>query len=98
MNRSLAERLLTQQSEKPGKKKEGEKEEGEETNPLRDDRFSAMFSNADFEVDEASEEFQRLHPLLSHRDKKRAARKIEREEAEEEVRGRREGVVRGDDG
>lgn len=66
VNRLLAEKLLNK-SDRPGKKKK-ELVDGE--NPLGDQRFVAMFSNAEFEVDEESEEFQRLHPVLSHREKK----------------------------
>ena len=39
------------------------------SNPIGDNRFSALFSNPDFEVDAESEEFQLLHPILAHREK-----------------------------
>ena len=75
MNRQLAEKLL-EDSEKTGKKKEGDDPEGDKTsNPLGDSRFAAMFTDANFEVEEESEEFQRLHPVLSHREKKRKGKK-----------------------
>ena len=80
VNRSMAERLL-EDSSKPGRgKKAGPTltAPGEETaadkNPLGDQRFAALFTDPDFEVDEESEEFQRLHPVLSHRDKKQRVR------------------------
>lgn len=96
VNRQLAEKLLEESSE-PGKKnrKKGkEGEAGEEpkdvANPLGDQRFAAMFSNADFEVDTESEAFQRLHPILSHREKKRSKKHVQEvtnavEDEEEEV-------------
>jgi ribosome biogenesis protein ENP2 len=34
-------------------------------NPLRDERFSQLFSNPDFEIDLKSDEFKRLHPSMS---------------------------------
>ena len=49
----------------------GNAEELDPSNPLGDQRFAAMFKNQDFEVDQESEAFQRLHPILAHRDKKR---------------------------
>ena len=55
------------------------------TNPIGDDRFSALFSNPDFEVDAESEEFQLLHPILAHREKVKNKKKIvpERDTGEE---------------
>ena len=54
-----------------------------------------MFTNPDYELDKDSEEFQRLHPLLSHRDKKQRQRQESSAaaKAKEEVggRGRRRG-------
>lgn len=108
MNRQLAERLLSKVPEKVSEKvSEKKAEEGSEDagqNPLGDQRFAAMFSNPDFEVDAESEEYLRLHPVLSHRDKKQQERRDRaaamQEEGEEEVRerwGRRkEGGVGGE--
>ena len=78
MNRQLAEKLL-EDSSKPGTGKGHGKgpapsaggKEGAEGNPLGDPRFAAMFTDPDYQVDEESEEYQRLHPVLSHRDKRR---------------------------
>ena len=44
-------------------------------NPIGDDRFAALFTNPDYEVDEASEEYQLLHPVLTHREKRRVKKK-----------------------
>lgn len=81
VNRKLAEKLLTSS---------GKQEGGVDgDNPLQDARFSNMFTNPDFEVDEESEAFQRLHPLISHRDKKLQGKKEANKPSvaeEEEVR------------
>ena len=42
-------------------------------NPLGDDRFAAMFTNKDFEVDMESEEYKLLHPVISKHEKERLA-------------------------
>ena len=45
------------------------------SNPLGDDRFAALFTNPDFEVDESSEDFQLLHPVLAHRERRKEKQK-----------------------
>ena len=40
-------------------------------NLLEDDRFASMFSNPDFQVDQESEEFKLLNPLISKVDKEK---------------------------
>ena len=44
------------------------------SNPLGDDRFGALFQNPDFQVDEESEEYRLLHPVVSKQDKLRQKR------------------------
>ena len=101
VNRQLAEKLLEESSMPAKRTKKGvfgvgrAREEKDVTNPLGDPRFAAMFSNTDFEVDKESEAFQRIHPILSHREKRRnkkqdqevtnAKKDEEAEEEEEEV-------------
>ena len=41
---------------------------------LKDDRFSAMFTNPDFEIDPESEEFRLINPVMSKLDKARQKR------------------------
>lgn len=78
MNRLLAEKLLSDKATSTKK---------DATNPTGDDRFSALFSNTDFEVDVESEEFQLLHPLMAHREKIKNKKKIPTvDESDEEVR------------
>lgn len=78
INRELAVRLSE-------KKQPAEAGEG----PLGDQRFAALFTDEAFQIDRESEEYQRLHPLLSHREKKagqeadKAARSVEVEEVGE---------------
>ena len=81
---------------KPGSKKkpqQGPAEKEDPLNPLGDKRFAAMFSNMDFELEEESEEFQRLHPILAHKDRrmKIKKKKVEEEGVESEVRKKRGG-------
>uniref|UniRef100_A0A8D0HHN7 Nucleolar protein 10 n=1 Tax=Sphenodon punctatus TaxID=8508 RepID=A0A8D0HHN7_SPHPU len=62
---------------------------------LKDDRFKAMFENPDFQVDEKSEEFRLLNPLVSKISEKRKKKlkmleqqELQEEEDEEEPEGR----------
>lgn len=56
-------------------------------NILTDDRFKVMFENPDFQVDEESEEFRLLNPLVSKISEKRKKklRLLEQQERPEEV-------------
>ena len=103
VNRQLAEKLLEDSSKPGGRGKRpapttavaGVKE-GADGNPLGDPRFAAMFTDPDYEVEETSEEFHRLHPVLSHRDKKRKEQQDSTPgpaPGEEEVGGGARGVV-----
>ena len=86
VNKQLAERLL-EESSTPGKSSTPAANTGAQTNPqnpIGDDRFAALFTNPDFEVDEASEEYQLLHPVLTHREKRRIKKK-ERQLQEEQL-------------
>ena len=78
VNRQLAERLLEEDSP-PGKPATAAAAAGDAQanpqNPIGDDRFAALFTDPDFEVDEASEEYQLLHPVLTHREKRRVKKK-----------------------
>jgi NUC153 domain len=60
VNRSIAQQLERKQAESAGKK--GETAAAAAASILEDDRFSAMFRNADFKVDEADERFLHLNP------------------------------------
>ncbi|TDH73043.1 hypothetical protein CCR75_000012 [Bremia lactucae] len=69
INRATAERILQNES----KRKKGNTQVGDETNsdqnfsnPLRDERFSRMFTSSDFEVDEESEAYRMLHPSAAN--------------------------------
>lgn len=83
INRHLAQKLLEEKPKKAPKKtpaaEEGatpdeEDEDGEDqrlVNPLMDDRFSAMFADKDFQVDEESDQYKLLHPVISKQEKQR---------------------------
>jgi len=56
------------------------------SNPLADDRFKGLFSDADFEINPESDEFQRLNPHAAHAGRQAAGskRKVREEEEEQE--------------
>src|SRR5205807_9156310 len=53
---------LAKASGEQEKGKEREREEDEEAKVLKDTRFTRLFQNPDFEVDETSSEFRQLNP------------------------------------
>ncbi|KAH9489633.1 Nucleolar protein 10, partial [Bulinus truncatus] len=72
VNKELAQRLI-------------EEDEAQKANPrkrvnkavssiLKDDRFAAMFSNPDFQIDPESEEYRLINPVMSKLDKARKKR------------------------
>jgi ribosome biogenesis protein ENP2 len=75
VNRRLAERIIEEGEVAPESRKRKKKKnkavalaEGgpvDESNPLGDSRFSSMFTDAAFEVDEKSEQYKLLHPSES---------------------------------
>lgn len=60
VNRSIAQQLQRKKMESSGKK--GETAAAAAASILEDDRFSAMFKNADYKVEEDDERFQHLNP------------------------------------
>ncbi|OTF70299.1 nucleolar protein 10-like protein [Euroglyphus maynei] len=64
VNRLLAEKLITAEQEQEEKKKRN-KTVKYKPNPLKDDRFTALFEDPNFEIDETSDEFRLLNPVLS---------------------------------
>ncbi|KAI3460683.1 hypothetical protein Pfo_017346 [Paulownia fortunei] len=79
VNRTLAARLLEEEEEQNDKKvadgadtqktsdakKTSKKKKGLTSEVLTDERFTAMFEDKDFEVDEFSQEYLALHPMAS---------------------------------
>ncbi|EDO37775.1 predicted protein [Nematostella vectensis] len=82
VNRSLAEKLLDHEV---SKKQNAQVCLQFFYNPIGDDRFAALFKNPDFQVDEESEEFRLLHPVLSKHDKGKQKRRKEAEKAQEKM-------------
>jgi len=72
INRNLAEKILEEENPKKSKKK------GELLNILEDERFGAMFKNPDFQIDEESEEYKLLHPVVSKHEKAKKKRQLAR--------------------
>ncbi|NWH28329.1 NOL10 protein, partial [Grus americana] len=68
VNKELALKLIEEEEEQQVTRKRKQK-----TLPslLKDDRFKVMFENPDFQVDEQSEEFRLLNPLVSKISEKR---------------------------
>lgn len=65
MNKELAEKLLDAEDSILARKTE--KRAG--MTLLKDDRFSAMFSNPDFQIDKESEDYKLLNPVVAKLDK-----------------------------
>ncbi|XP_076220571.1 nucleolar protein 10 lethal (2) 34Fd [Nomia melanderi] len=76
VNKELALKLMDAESNAKKKKNA--------SNILKDDRFKALFSNPDFQVDTNSEEYSLLNPVISRLDKTRA-KKLEAQLAAEEL-------------
>uniref|UniRef100_A0A8C2FKB4 Nucleolar protein 10 n=1 Tax=Cyprinus carpio TaxID=7962 RepID=A0A8C2FKB4_CYPCA len=91
VNKELAMKLM-EESELPTRKKK--KKGNAVDNLLSDDRFKVMFENPDYQVDERSEEFRLLNPIVSKVGEKRRQKlsqlvqQEEQDEEEEEVEGR----------
>uniref|UniRef100_A0A4W2GP83 Nucleolar protein 10 n=1 Tax=Bos indicus x Bos taurus TaxID=30522 RepID=A0A4W2GP83_BOBOX len=69
VNKELALKLIEEEEEK--QKSTWKKKVKSLPNILTDDRFKIMFENPDFQVDEESEEFRLLNPLVSKISEKR---------------------------
>ncbi|XP_041109491.1 nucleolar protein 10-like [Polyodon spathula] len=85
VNKQLAIKLIEEEEEadqRTLKKKKGKNL----PNILSDDRFKVMFENPDYQVDEASEEFRLLNPIVSkvNEKRKKQLRKLECELAPEQ--------------
>ncbi|RHY20748.1 hypothetical protein DYB32_009965 [Aphanomyces invadans] len=71
VNKAYAEQLLAQQAKKAAKGEAVANDADLATNPLGDDRFSKLFSSADFYVDEDSDTYRAMHPNAQFTKKKR---------------------------
>lgn len=65
VNKDLAHKLITE--DESGNQKQQKKAQS----LLKDDRFKALFSNPDFQVDQQADEFRLINPLVSKIDKAR---------------------------
>ncbi|XP_011363426.1 nucleolar protein 10 isoform X2 [Pteropus vampyrus] len=91
VNKELALKLIEEEEEK--QKSTWKKKVKSLPNILTDDRFKVMFENPDFQVDEESEEFRLLNPLVSKMSEKRKKklRLLEQEHHEKEEEEEPEG-------
>ncbi|XP_075562889.1 nucleolar protein 10 isoform X3 [Pelecanus crispus] len=84
VNKELALKLI----EEEGEEQQVTRKRKQKNMPslLKDDRFKVMFENPDFQVDEQSEEFRLLNPLVSKisEKRKRKLRLLEELEAQEQ--------------
>ncbi|XP_048387439.1 nucleolar protein 10 isoform X2 [Stegostoma tigrinum] len=92
VNKELAMKFMEEEEaeEQVPRKKKGKSL----PNILRDERFKVMFENPDFQVDEASEEFRLINPIVSKASEKRK-KKLKQlqehrqaEQVEEELEGK----------
>ncbi|XP_074751745.1 nucleolar protein 10 isoform X3 [Athene noctua] len=86
VNKELALKLIEEEEEQQVTRKRKQKNL---SSLLKDDRFKVMFENPDFQVDEQSEEFRLLNPLVSKISEKRKRKlkileELEAQEQEEE--------------
>nr|XP_058934358.1 nucleolar protein 10 isoform X2 [Kogia breviceps] len=93
VNKELALKLMEEEEEK--QKSTWKKKAKSLPNILTDDRFKVMFENPDFQVDEESEEFRLLNPLVSKISEKRKKKlrlleqqELHEKEEEEEPEGK----------
>ncbi|TKC53253.1 hypothetical protein EI555_006786, partial [Monodon monoceros] len=93
VNKELALKLIEEEEEK--QRSTWKKKVKSLPNILTDDRFKVMFENPDFQVDEESEEFRLLNPLVSKISEKRKKKlrlleqqELHEKEEEEEPEGK----------
>uniref|UniRef100_A0A8C7BKI1 Nucleolar protein 10 n=1 Tax=Neovison vison TaxID=452646 RepID=A0A8C7BKI1_NEOVI len=93
VNKELALKLIEEEEEK--QRSTWKKKVKSLPNILTDDRFKVMFENPDFQVDEESEEFRLLNPLVSKISEKRKKKlrlleqqELREQEEEEEPEGK----------
>ncbi|XP_053315482.1 nucleolar protein 10 [Spea bombifrons] len=92
VNKELALKLYEEEEEEQIRQKKKQKKM---PNILTDDRFKVMFENPDFQVDDQSEEYRLLNPLVSKINEKRKKKlkametlQANQEEEEEEPEGK----------
>ncbi|KAL3882105.1 hypothetical protein ACJMK2_028476 [Sinanodonta woodiana] len=98
VNRELAQKLIEaeeQNETEPAAKKKKKKVAA--TNLLKDDRFSAMFQNPDFQIDTESVEYRLLNPVVSKLDKAKKKRLTKEESQFKEVEEDEDGRPSDDD-
>lgn len=62
---------------------DGKKKTKNKSNLLKDDRFSAMFSNPEFQIDTESEDYRLLNPVISKLDKAKKNKQKEMQQFKE---------------
>ncbi|XP_019376290.1 PREDICTED: nucleolar protein 10 isoform X1 [Gavialis gangeticus] len=84
VNKELALKLIEEEEEEQEASRR--RKQKNLPNILKDDRFKVMFENPDFQVDEKSEEFRLLNPLVSKISEKRKKKLkiLEQQEAQEQ--------------
>ena len=83
VNKELALKLMDAEADTTAKSKKKKTAAAQGATLLKDDRFKALFSNPDFQVDKESEEYSLLNPVVSQLDKTRAKKLREVVEKEE---------------
>ncbi|KAK3596946.1 hypothetical protein CHS0354_002513 [Potamilus streckersoni] len=91
VNRELAQKLIEVEEEQEMEPAAKNKKKVAATNLLKDDRFSAMFQNPDFQIDSESVEYRLLNPVVSKLDKAKKKKLAKEESQFEEVEEDEEG-------
>lgn len=90
VNRDLFERLTEEQQN------EGSKKMTSADELLKDDRFGALFTSEEFQIEKNSAEFKLFNPAIGRMDKKRLKAKAEEELEEQEFMKAREEMLQGE--
>ncbi|KAG7212660.1 hypothetical protein KM043_012941 [Ampulex compressa] len=90
VNKDLALKLMDNETNLKKKKKNS-------ANLLKDDRFKALFTNPDFQVDMNSQEYSLLNPVISQMDKNRAKKLKAQLEKDEENQAKLDNLYEDDE-
>lgn len=85
VNRNLSQKLMDiATNDEEGLKGKKKKAKIEANNLLNDPRFSAMFENPDYQIDEESDQYRLLNPVISQKTSKKRKADLSSDEEEEE--------------
>uniref|UniRef100_A0A8B9JP59 Nucleolar protein 10 n=1 Tax=Astyanax mexicanus TaxID=7994 RepID=A0A8B9JP59_ASTMX len=90
VNKELAIKLMEEGDNEDALSAAKKKKAKVRNNILRDDRFKMMFENPDYQVDERSEEFRLLNPIVSKvgQQRRKKLQQLQEDQEDEELEGR----------